>query len=157
MSVVSFLPGLALWRHKWRHYHRNTTTFVLKLAKLACYFLIFNIRPNLRSNFCYCNRRLESFKMILRKSIVFGSRGGATEILTMISVQKCHFLAISENWSNEYACCSFNSIIYNNFSVYIHSLDFPLIIYVTKIGQFLISNRANFNVRGPCSLNFLFF
>ena len=34
--------------------------------------------------------------MNLGISKVFGSRGGATEILTMISVQKCQFLAISE-------------------------------------------------------------
>ena len=121
---------------------------MLKLAKLACCFLIFHIRPNLRSNFCYY-RRLESFKMILRVSIVFGSRGRATEMMTMISVQKCHFLAISENWSYVYACCSFNSIIYNNFSVYIHSLDFPLIIYVTKIGQFHVSQF--WSATGPIS------
>ena len=121
---------------------------MLKLAKLACYFLIFHIRPNFRSNFCYY-RRLESFKMILRISIVFGSRGRATEMLTMISVQKCHFLAISENWSYVYACCSFNSIIYNNFSVYIHSLDFPLIIYATKIGKFHVSQF--WSATGPIS------
>ena len=30
-------------------------------------------------------------------SKVFGSRGGATEILTMISVPKCPLLVISEN------------------------------------------------------------
>ena len=35
--------------------------------------------------------------MNLRISKVFGSRGGATEILTMISVQKCQLLAISED------------------------------------------------------------
>ena len=35
--------------------------------------------------------------MNLRILKVFGSRGGATEILTMICVQKCQFLAISED------------------------------------------------------------
>ena len=57
--------------------------------------------------------------MNLRISKVFGSRGGATEILTVISVQKCQFLAISENWTNVYACFSFNLIINNECSVYI--------------------------------------
>ena len=41
--------------------------------------------------------------MNLHVSKVFGSRGGATEILTMISVLKCQFFAISD----VYACCSF--------------------------------------------------
>ena len=69
---------------------------------------------------------------------VFGSRGGATEIhvLTMISVPKCQFLAISEDWTNVYTCCLFKLIINNEWLVYIHSLDFALIIYVTKITQF---------------------
>ena len=66
---------------------------------------------------------------------VFGSRGGTTEILTMISVQKCHFLAISEDWTNMYACCSFKIIINNEYLVCIHSLDFVLIIHVSKIIQ----------------------
>ena len=35
---------------------------------------------------------LERLKMSLSISKVFGSRGGATEILTMISVQKYSFL-----------------------------------------------------------------
>ena len=43
--------------------------------------------------------------MNLCLSKVFGSRGGATEILTMISVQKCQFLAISQAWTNANACC----------------------------------------------------
>ena len=71
--------------------------------------------------------------MILRISKVFGSRGGATEILTMISVKKCQILAISEGWTNVYAWCSYKWIIDNECMVYIHSLDFALIIYVTKI------------------------
>ena len=72
---------------------------------------------------------------------------------------KMQFLTISENWTNIYACCSFNSIIYNDCSVYIDSLDFPLIIYVTKIKQFHVSQFwhgtawANFAVRGPSSLH----
>ena len=77
--------------------------------------------------------------MNLRILKVFGSRCGATEILTMISVQKYQFLAISEYWTNVYACCSFKLIINNECLVYIHSLDFVLIIYVTKIRQFHVS------------------
>ena len=77
--------------------------------------------------------------MILRISKVFGSRGGATEILTIISVQKCQFLAISEDWTNVYACCSFKLIINNECLVYIYSLNFALSIYVTKIRKFHIS------------------
>ena len=109
-------------------------------AKLAWYSLIFHIRPNLRSNFYYY-RCLKRFKMNLCISKVFGSRGGATEILTVISVQKCQFLAISEYWKIVYACCSFKLIINNECLVYIHSLDFALrlIIYVTKIRQFHVS------------------
>ena len=69
---------------------------------------------------CYY-RRSEPFKMNLCLSKVFGSRGGATEILTMISVQKCQFLAISQDWTNVNACCSFKLIINNNEGlVYIH-------------------------------------
>ena len=49
------------------------------------------------------------------------------------------FLAISEHWKNVYACWSFLLINNNEFVVYIHSLDFALIIYVTKIRQFHIS------------------
>ena len=77
--------------------------------------------------------------MNLRISTVFGSRGGATDILTMISVQKRQFLAKSEDWANVYACCSFKLIIYNECLVYIHSLDFALIIYVTKSRKILVS------------------
>ena len=73
--------------------------------------------------------------MILRISKVFGSRDGATEILTMICVQKCGFLAISENWTNlmymHVVHANDKSIINNECLVYIFSLDFPLIINVT--------------------------
>ena len=69
----------------------------------------------------------------------FGSGVGATEILTMISVQKCKILAISQDWTNVYACCSFKLINNNEGLVYIHSLDFDRIIYVTKIRQFHVS------------------
>ena len=57
----------------------------------------------------------------------------------MISVQKCQFLAISEDWTNVYAYCSFKLISNNECLVYIHSSDFDLIIYVTKIRQFHVS------------------
>ena len=48
-----------------------------------------------------------------------------------------------------------NSLLTMDDLVYIHSFDFLLIIYVTKIGQsvpqfiILINNRANFAIRGP--------
>ena len=82
-------------------------------------------------------------------SKVFGSRGGATEILTMISMQKCQYIAISEDWTNVYACCSFKLIINNECFVYIHSLDFVLIIYVTNIRQFRVSQFWHWT--GPIS------
>ena len=87
---------------------------ILELAKFACYFKLL--------------------------SKVYGSRAGATEML-MISVQKWQFLAISENWTNIYVCCSCKLIIKlnNKCFVYIHSLDFSLIIYVRKIGLYHIS------------------
>ena len=57
-----------------------------------------HMRPTLRSNFCYylqvCFKR---FKVILDIQEEFGSRFGAAEILTIIGVQKCIFLAKSEN------------------------------------------------------------
>ena len=81
--------------------------------------------------------------MNLRISKVFGSRGGATEILTMISVQKCQFLAILEDWTNVYACCSYKLIINNECLVYIHRLDFALITHVTKIRQFHVSQSCH--------------
>ena len=83
--------------------------------------------------------------MNLRISKVFGSRGGATEILTVISVQKCQFLAtcILGDWTNVYTCCSYKLIINNECLVYIHRLYFALIIYVTKIRQFYVSQSCH--------------
>ena len=57
----------------------------------------------------------------------------------MISMQKCQFLAISEDLTNVYACCSFKLIINNECLIYIHSSDLDLIIYLTKIRQFHVS------------------
>ena len=116
--------------------HRNTT-FVSKLAKLVCYFFIIDIRPNHRSNFCN-HRCLKRFKKIFCISKVFGSWGWGIEILTMIGVQKCQFLAKSESWTTVYACCSCKLII-NKCLVDIHILNFPLHIAFTKIVQFHIS------------------
>ena len=82
-------------------------------------------------------------------SKVFGSRGGATEILTMISVQKWQFLATSEDWTNVDTCSSLTLNINNECLVYIHSLDFALIIYVTNIRQFHVSQI--WNGTGPIS------
>ena len=61
----------------------------------------------------------------------------------MISVQKCQFLAISEDWTNVYACFSFKLIVKNECLVSIHSLDFALLIYVTKIRKFHVSQFWN--------------
>ena len=77
--------------------------------------------------------------MFLCISEIFRSRGGGIEILTMIGVQKCQFLAISENLTNAYAYRSSKLIVYNECLVYVHSLDFPLIILITKIVRFHIS------------------
>ena len=68
----------------------------MKLAKLVRYFFIIHIRPKLRSNFG-SQTRVEHFKKILCLSKIFGSRGGGMEILAMMGVQKCQFLAKSEN------------------------------------------------------------
>ena len=68
-----------------------------------------------------------------------GSNGGSIEILTMISVQKCQFLAKSENWTIAYAYCSWKLTVYNECLVYVQSLDFPLIIHKTQIIGFDIS------------------
>ena len=84
--------------------------------------------------------------MILCISKVCGSRCGATEILTTIIVQKWQFLAISEIWTNILACCSCKLIINYECLVYVYSLEFPLIIYLTEIGHF-------YAVRGPSSLH----
>ena len=64
-----------------------------------------------------------------------------------------------ENWTNVYACSSCKLFINNECLVYIHSLYFSVIIYVTKsvnkkaIQYFLIliSNKADFPVCGPSS------
>ena len=74
--------------------------------------------------------------MILYTGIskVFGSRDGASEILTIISVQKCQFLSLSEKCTIVYACSSCKLIITDECLVYIHSWDFTPIVYVTKIG-----------------------
>ena len=56
--------------------------------------------------------------MNIRLHKVFGSRGGATEILTMISVQKCQFLAISEDCTNVYAYCSFKLMTMNAWYIF---------------------------------------
>ena len=79
------------------------------------------------------------------------------EVGNRIIVQKWQLLAISEKWTSVLACCSCKLIINNECLVYVYSLEFPLIIYLTEIGHFhtsyLISNRADFAVRGPSSLH----
>ena len=79
-------------------------------------------RPNLRSNFCN-HIRLDCFQRIISISKLFGTRGGGIEILTIVGMQKCQFLAKSENWTNVYVGCSCKLIIYDESLVYLHSLD----------------------------------
>ena len=83
-----------------------------KIANLAYFFLIFHISPNLRSNFSYY-RCLECFRIILRISKLFGSKDGATKILTMISLQKCQFLAIQIRKS--VACTPYSQCLHSLF------------------------------------------
>ena len=120
---VIFLPVLVLWRHKERHYHKNKHIFSL------------------------ISHTLQSPILCIFK--VYGLRGGTTEILTMISVQKCQFLAISANWTNVYTCCTCKLMINIDFLGNIHNLDFPLIIQATKIRQFHISQF--WSATGPIS------
>ena len=87
----------------------------------------------------------------------FGSRGGGTEILIMIGGQKCQFSAKSENWTNVYVCCSCKLITNDEYLVCLHSFDFTQNTHIKKkctIPYFinLISNKANYAVRGPTSL-----
>ena len=62
----------------------------MKLAKLVPYFFIIHIGPNLRSNFGN-HTHLECL------SKIFGLSGGVMEILTLIGVQKCKFVANQKN------------------------------------------------------------
>ena len=136
---VIFQQVFELWCHKYRHHDRNTT-FVMKFTNLVLYFFHNSWwRPNLQPNFGN-HTHLERFNKILCISKSFGSRGGGIEILTMIGVQICQFLAKSDNRTNAYSFCS-SKLINNECLVYInvHSLDFPQIIYTTKIVQFHIS------------------
>lgn len=97
-------------------------------------------------------RHLERLKTVLRISKVFGWRGWATYTLTIINVQKCWFLATSENLSQEYMLVHENEIINNDCLLYIHSLDFSCKIYERwTIPYFVsfISNMANSTVFGP--------
>ena len=70
-------------------------------------------------------------KIILRISIVFGMRGGGAEILTIIGGKKMLQIYMS------IVLCTL--IMNIECLVYIHSLDFPLSIHITKIAQFHIS------------------
>ena len=112
-----------------------------KLARLPCSFFILHIRPILHYNFCYyrCVRR---YKMIFHTSKVYGSRAGASELLTTIRLQKCQFLPTLENWTNWHVSYSCKWIINNECLVYVHSLDFRLNIHKTN----------SFAVCGPSSL-----
>ena len=68
--------------------HCQSTTFVLKLAKSACYFFIFHIRTTSDSAFVTTD-----VKRIFRISNVFGSNGRDTEILPMTGIKQYQFLA----------------------------------------------------------------
>ena len=131
----------------------------MKLAKLVCYFSVIYIRPNLRSNFGN-HIQLERFKKIICISEIFGSRGGGIQILTLIGVRKCQFLAKSENWSNAYAYCSNKSIVNNECLVsiqfelssnYLYNKNWTIPYFIN-----LISDRANFAVSGSTSLQLLY-
>ena len=73
----------------------------MKFTKLVLYFFIIHIRPNLQPKFGN-HTHLEHFRKILCISKSFGARGGGKEILTMIGVQICQFLAKSDNGTNAY-------------------------------------------------------
>ena len=122
--------------------------FCVELAQLVCYLFIIHICPNLRSNFCI-HRPLQHFQRILCISKRFGLRGEGLEILTMISVQKCHFLANLENWTNVCVCCSCKLIINDECLVYIQSWDFFLNTHITKLVQFHVS--LIWSTTGPIS------
>ena len=107
---------------------------------LFSHFSYYHIRPNLWSNFFYY-RPLEHYKIILRISKVFGSKGGATEI----RVTKGQFLTMSENLTNDHAYCSCKLIFNNEWLIFIHSLDFPLIIITGTIWN----NEFNLKELGP--------
>ena len=82
--------------------------------------------------------------------------GWGVEILIMIGVQKCQFLAKPENSTNAYAYCSSKLIVNNECLVYVYSLDFIRTYSYNKncmIPYFinLISDRDNFAVGGPTS------
>ena len=109
--------------NRFLHYDVIKSVIITEIRLLCCnknnqhiIFLKFHIRPILRSNFWYY-RGLERFKMKLIILKVFGSRGWATKILTMICA-KMPILARSEDWTNMYAWCSFK-IINNECVVYI--------------------------------------
>ena len=77
----------------------------------------------------------------------------------MISVQKCQFLAISENLTKVKACCSGKSMTNNECLVYIHSLDFNYLCkknWTIPYFLILIGNRANFAISGLSSLIFIY-
>ena len=120
--------------------------FCLKSSNLTCYFLIFYISSNLRSNFCYYSR-LERFKMILRISNGWSNRN--------IDDDKCAKMPIFSYIIKLNKCIC---LLFMQFGIY-SQFGFPLFIYVTKINWtipyfiILISNRANFAVRGPGSLS----
>ena len=84
------------------------------------------------------HRRFERFLRIISISKLFGSRGGGIEILTIIGVQKCQFLAKSENWTNVFVGCSCKLISNDESLAYIHSLGVLLNTHITKIVQFHI-------------------
>ena len=133
--------NILLLNRKWRRRLRLKSP-IEHLWPFYLSFSYFTYAPTSDPTFVTTDVSKQRCKLIHRISKVFGSRSGATEILRMISVQKCQFfLLISyiRKLTNVYARCSCKLIIIKEWLVYIHSLDFPLIIYVTKIGQFHIS------------------
>ena len=112
-------------------------------------FFIYFIYAQTSDPIFFNYRRVEHFKVILRISKVFGSRGGATEI----RVTKYQFLAMSENLTNYHAYCSFKLIFNNEWLIFIHSLDFLLII-ITGTNW---NNEFNLKELGPRTAKLLLF
>ena len=139
------------------NYHRNTTIcWNNKISMLFFFISTFHIRPDLRSNFCYSRRlRLEHFKMVLCILNVFWIEGWGSRNIDDEKCAKMPNFSCIKKVNTCLNCCSCKLIIYNEYLVYIYNLDFPLINWPIPYFIILISNRANFAVRGPRSLSYM--
>ena len=115
--------------------------------------------PELPIQFLLLQTFRAGFRWFFLYQKFFGLRSGATEILTMISVNQCQFSArlISANWTNVYAL--FLQIYHQQWMFGIYSQFGLSSNYLCNknwtIPYFIIwiSNRAKFAVRGPISLD----